>query len=390
MQRSGQDTAPCGHVLRNPGRRPGQPSGASRTVDTAAALPREGYVFGSVMAPPLRLAYGLGPLLMFLEERGIEADPLLEQAEIPRFALEEPSSAVRVEQELEFTRLALARLRLPQAGLLVGRRYNAPMFGILGLAAASAPSMLEMQRTLLAYPALTWGMFEITVWREGDEGVLRFEQSAETGDCTGFFMERDLACSATLLHDALSASGAARELLAPRLVRFRHEAPSDRKLYRELLGCEVRFGEPATELRFDASMWALRPQLANEMSFRFFDLQCRRLAESLSRPLEFRELVRSRLRAATPVPSLPELARALHLGNRTLQRRLAGEGSSFAEILREVRLERAMELLQRGGLLMDEIAWRLGFSDAVAFSRAFKSWTGMAPARFRETAHRQR
>lgn len=343
----------------------------------ATAGPRDGYVFGSVMTTAVRLAYGLGPLILFLEERGIDVDPLLHAAEIPRFALEEPSSSIRLDQEITFTRLALKRLGIPEAGLLVGQRYNAPMFGVLGLAVSSAPTLLEMQRTLLAYPQLAWGMFETTLWRDGDDAVLRAEASVETGDCTAFFMERDTACAVTLFRDALDRSA------SPRLVRFRHEAPRDTAPYREFFGCEVRFGEAVNESRYDASSWSLRPRLANEMSWRFFDNQCRRLSETLARPIDFTDLTRSRLRSATPIPSLPELATSLHLTGRTLQRRLAAEGSSFAGLLQGVRLERAAELLERGNLRMEEIAWRLGFSDAVAFSRAFKLWTGVAPAHFR-------
>lgn len=347
-----------------------------RTAMSATA-PRDGYLFGSVMTTAVRLAYGLGPLILFLEERGIAVDPLLAAAEIPRFALEEPSSAIRLDQEIQFTRLALARLGLPEAGLLVGQRYNAPMFGVLGLAASSAPTLLDLQRTMLAYPQLAWGMFETTIWRDGDDAVLRAEQSVETGDCTAFFVERDIVCAVTLFRDAIDRSA------SPKLVRLRHAAPRDTAPYRDFFGCEVRFGEPVNESRFDASAWALRPRLANEMSWRFFQNQCRRLCESLAQPVDFAGIARSRLRSATPVPSLPELAASLHLTERTLQRRLADEGSSFAGLLKDVRVERAVELLERGGLGMDEIAWRLGFSDAVAFSRAFKQWTGLAPAHFR-------
>jgi AraC-like DNA-binding protein len=360
-------------------RRPSPGDGRPGSPDAPAqVLPGDGYVFGSVMTTAARLAYGLGPLILFLEEHRIDVDPLLHAAEIPRFALEEPSSAIRLDQEITFTRLALRRLGIPEAGLLVGRRYNAPMFGLLGLAASSAPTLLEMQRTLLGHPQLAWGMFETTLWREGDDAVLRAEPSVDTGDCTAFFMERDTACAVTLFRDAVDRSA------SPKLVRFRHAPPRDTAPYREFFGCEVLFHQAVNESRYAAAAWSLRPRLANEMSWRFFENQCRRLGESLARPIDFADLTRSRLRSATPIPSLLELAANLSLTPRTLQRKLRAEGSSFASLLREVRLERSAELIERGGLRMEEIAWRLGFSDAVAFSRAFKQWTGAAPTHYRE------
>ena len=110
----------------------------------------------------------------------------------------------------------------------------------------------------------------------------------------------------------------------------------------------------------------------------------------LFEPLGYADIVTSRLKAATPLPSLSDLAIALHLMERTLQRRLAAEGTRFSVLLRQVRIERAQELLRRGHVMFDDIADRLGFQDAVAFCRAFKEWTGIAPREFRTTSRMHR
>jgi AraC-like DNA-binding protein len=73
------------------------------------------------------------------------------------------------------------------------------------------------------------------------------------------------------------------------------------------------------------------------------------------------------------------------LTQRTLQRRLAEEGASFSSLLRDAREEKAREYLARGGMAMEAIAGRLGFRDAVAFSHAFKDWTGQSPGAFRRS-----
>jgi AraC-like DNA-binding protein len=104
----------------------------------------------------------------------------------------------------------------------------------------------------------------------------------------------------------------------------------------------------------------------------------------MQEPLAYADVVRSRLRASTPIPALPAVVSALHLTQRTLQRRLDEEGTSYSALLAEVRLERATELMRRSGLQNDEIARALGFDDASAFSRAFKSWTGVSPRQYRE------
>jgi AraC-like DNA-binding protein len=69
---------------------------------------------------------------------------------------------------------------------------------------------------------------------------------------------------------------------------------------------------------------------------------------------------------------------------RTLLRRLKDEGTTFADVLRQLREELAFQYLQRG-MCLSEVAYLLGFSDNGTFSRAFKQWTGRRPsAVFRE------
>ena len=82
------------------------------------------------MLRPLRLAYGLAPVIEVLEAHGHDISPLLSATDIPRFALEEPSYRIRFDQELNFIRRALATLARPTAGLEVGMRYNLAIFGV--------------------------------------------------------------------------------------------------------------------------------------------------------------------------------------------------------------------------------------------------------------------
>ncbi|HMM77231.1 MAG TPA: helix-turn-helix transcriptional regulator [Gammaproteobacteria bacterium] len=99
--------------------------------------------------------------------------------------------------------------------------------------------------------------------------------------------------------------------------------------------------------------------------------------------LDYADVVRSRLRTMVPMPSLSRLAASLRLSERSLQRRLTAAGTSFSELLREVRLELSRRLMRRERMPLEEIAWRLGFEDPIAFSHAFKEWTGQAPRDYR-------
>jgi len=68
---------------------------------------------------------------------------------------------------------------------------------------------------------------------------------------------------------------------------------------------------------------------------------------------------------------------------RTLQFRLKDQGTTFSDLLRDVRLELAENLLKQSDLSMTEIAARLGYRELSAFSRVFRAHNGMAPKTFR-------
>jgi AraC-like DNA-binding protein len=335
------------------------------------------YLFGSTMRRPYRLAYGLAPVIEILEAHNHAIEPLLVNANIPRFALEEPSYRIRFDQELTFIRLALQQLNLPAAGLAVGQRYHLPLFGVLGLAASCAPTVRELFQAVPSYPALAWGSIELSVWRDGEEEYVAFHENSDVGDCAAFFVERDITATLTLFRQTLGAH------IAPLSVRLRQSKPADTGPYEAFFRCPVSFADTVNEIRFEQAVWAARPPQSNAMSFRFFTNQCRQLSDVMHQPLSYADVVRSRLRTATPIPSLTEIVSSLYLTKRTLQRRLSDEATTYAKLVEEVRLERATDLMRRSGMHNDEIAYVLGFEDASVFSRAFKTWTGESPQMFR-------
>ena len=335
------------------------------------------YLYGGTMLRRQRLAYGLAPVIAVLERYQHNIAPLLALSGIPLFAIEEPSYRILFDQELIFIRSALNMLQLPAAGLEVGREYNLALFGVLGLAASCAPTVRELFRTVPSYPSLAWGCIEQAIWREGNEEYVAFYTNEQVGDCAPFFVERDVTATLNLFRQTLG------EHVVPVSVRFAHALSADCAAYQRFFRCPLYFSDTVNEIRFSRAVWDAVPPQANPMSYRFFINQCRRLSTVMDEPLSYSDVVRVRLRIASKMPSLSEIMADLHLTARTLQRRLQEEHTDFEKIQKEVRIERARELLARGGMHNDEIARCLGFGGSSAFSRAFKSWTGQSPSNFR-------
>jgi AraC-like DNA-binding protein len=68
---------------------------------------------------------------------------------------------------------------------------------------------------------------------------------------------------------------------------------------------------------------------------------------------------------------------------RTLARKLADEGSSYRELLDDVRKQLALRALARSERSIEELASALGFASSQGFHRAFRRWTRTSPSRYR-------
>ena len=82
--------------------------------------------------------------------------------------------------------------------------------------------------------------------------------------------------------------------------------------------------------------------------------------------------------------TLQDVAEQLFISPQTIQRRLSELGTSFNTIRENWRRECAIKLLQNSQLSIESISERLGFSEARSFTRAFKTWTGLSPRKYRQ------
>jgi AraC-like DNA-binding protein len=175
--------------------------------------------------------------------------------------------------------------------------------------------------------------------------------------------------------------------ITPLQVLFAHAAPPEEQEYRRFFRAPVRFGAGSTSMIL-SSLDAARPLLAADEALS--SIVRRRLDKALAeRDLHdvgpFSERVRrlmvEHLGETTLTP--PGVARALAVSRRTLSRRLAGEATSFRDILNDVRREFACALLRDRSLSVGDVAFFLQYSEPAAFHRAFRRWTGQSPRDFR-------
>ena len=107
--------------------------------------------------------------------------------------------------------------------------------------------------------------------------------------------------------------------------------------------------------------------------------------EKLQSTTSFRGRVESLLLPVlhTGQATVDHVATELGLSRQTLFRKLKAEGVTFEKVLDELRHKMALRYLNGKNVSVNETAYRLGFSDPAAFSRAFKRWTGSSPSTMR-------
>jgi AraC-like DNA-binding protein len=87
-------------------------------------------------------------------------------------------------------------------------------------------------------------------------------------------------------------------------------------------------------------------------------------------------------------PDLLMVAKELGMSDRTLQRRITGEGTTFRQLLNDTRRELVRQYLGDPSVEINEAAFLVGFEDPNSFYRAFRSWEGKTPAEWR-SAHQR-
>ncbi|MCB1697296.1 MAG: AraC family transcriptional regulator [Pseudomonadales bacterium] len=175
------------------------------------------------------------------------------------------------------------------------------------------------------------------------------------------------------------------EFLAPMKLVMQRPVPREPQRWEYLLSSRVEFGADSTRITWSRSD-ILEPLVTGDpLLARINDEHTQTYLSSFIARTATRDVVDKIVeRLPDGPPGQQQIASALHMSNRTLQRKLREEGTSFKDLLQDTRMQLARKYLLSPGRSVVETAYLLGFSEPSTFSRAFKRWTGVAPADYRE------
>jgi AraC-like DNA-binding protein len=313
-----------------------------------------------------------------LEESGVSASAVLRRAGFPQSFIDQPRVLLKTEELFAFWRAVGEVSTNPAIGLQLGTETKTERFHPVSLAALSTENLGAAVTQMARYKQLTCPE-EILQEKIGDEWRIQFRWLLANEVEPPVLIE---CAFAWVLSVARHGTGTR---LSPLRVEFVQPRAHLKTIERHF-GCPAICGASRNQIVFRVSdserpfvtrnaelLAMLAPQFEEELKQEKHDenfLERVRLA------------VQQKLTGQRP--NIEDIADALHVSPRTLQRRLQDEGSSFQRVLEEARRQLARHYLNNSVLELNEAAYLLGYNDANSFVRAFRTWEGVPPAQWRE------
>jgi AraC-like DNA-binding protein len=321
--------------------------------------------------------------LGFLGRRGLAAEAVCSAARIDPRWLDQPNARVPASA---MERLWAAGEQLTgdaDLGLHSAESYNPGALSIVGYVILSCRTAGDALTRLARYAPLLNEGLRVSVDHEQGATFCRFG-AAEGVDS---FLHRSprQAIETLAAGIVLTLKRLATQPPEPAAVTFRHAAPPSTAEHHRLFGAVVRFGQPENAVVYPSSALAAGMLSADPALLEVFEGDARRRLEQLKSHGAVSGRVQTILgsRLNGEVPSLASIASELAMSERSVQRSLSEERTTYREIVDDVRKGLALAHLSRPSATATDVALLLGFSEPSAFTRAFRRWTGVSPTQFR-------
>jgi AraC-like DNA-binding protein len=309
---------------------------------------------------------------------GVDVDRWLARSRLSREQLNNPSLALAYPTFQGLAHDALTMSREPALGLLIGERLLANSHGMLGYAALSSGTIRQALELVERYAPLRTSLISISHAVHGGDVRIAFAETRPLGDVQRLVLEAVMLSIKNVL-DSISMG-----VCQVNLVAFPFAAPDYAPLARDLFRCDVKYGQSWAGAALPQTVMDLPLKMADPQAFHEAALICQRELDKLTANESLAARVRRLLlEKQNGFPSLQVTARMLHMTPRTLHRRLVDEGTSFHELLEDVRRTIAVEHVKSGRFSIEEIAYMLGYSDLANFRRAFRRWESVSPSAYR-------
>lgn len=318
--------------------------------------------------------------LALAQERGASRSRLISAANLSPDVLENPRATIPLPQMGLLLRAIMAEVGDDGIAIEVGLRLAPTAFGNLGYALLCSETLADAINLCERYWHMLGGASDITLQRGDHECVVYLTQNTVLPDALKHISYQATLASLYRGFQLLTQADATQME-----IWFTSPAPVYADKVTRLLG-HVRYGMPANQFRFAASLLSRKLPMHNAHSLRQALAACER-EQALSNigHSHLRDKVRQEiLFGQNGYPSLNQVCSNLNMTARTLRRKLEDEGTNFKLLLEEAKRRDALKLLDDQHMEIQRIATILGYQDPANFTRAFRQWTGQTPSQYRQ------
>ena len=361
-----------------------QPTDPNDSIPLGGQTPASVLASTDVSAASLSAAYLNSILPAISSAYDLDVWPLLAQSGISKEQLAQSDYLISFYQVGAFFLSVLQECRDEGVGLVVGSAVQAKSYQVLGYAIMSSQNLGEAIDRLIRYEKLV-GQLGSTVFvpeGEGSTGICKLVWQCPF-DAVWVRFLKEAAIAGWVTYSLSQVQVESAEFT----VHFDHAASSiPFERYQKVFGDQIVFDSDWCGVAFDKALLTLPFTQADPGLNAMMDHQAAVLLEMFDSKLNLvnstREQIASRLPSGDPI--LDEVAEALSLTARVLQNRLKESGTTFKEVVDEVRKQLSLSYLSEEDVPLIDVAFLLGFSEQSSFSRAFKRWMGKSPMEYRK------
>ena len=313
-----------------------------------------------------------------LRTLGVDPARVLAEAGLDLELFNDPDNLISFTARSHLIALCQVKTGCDHFGLLLGKQVGLSSFGLVGYLVQNSPNVGSALNSLVRYFHLHAQGSIVVQKVENEMAFLGYSIYQPGTEATAQLEDAAVAIMYNALHTLCGPEWKPIEIC------FAHRKPRDLKPFRQFFRAPLQFDAEQNGLYFDVEYLKQPITVADPELHRLLQKQIDQLEARYGD--DFPEQVRRVLITAlfTGHAKADQVAALFSMHSRTLNRRLNTFGTSFKKLADEVRYEIARQMLETSDIEVSGVSEMMGYSDASAFTKAFKRWSSTTPSHWRE------